>query len=289
MSTPQSLLIPAGVTVQTVRTDRGTFAAHTATPTGDLLGHVLLVPGWTGSKEDFTPILPLLSAAGFAVTAYDQRGQFETPGTPDDDYTLAGLAKDALAVAEAAAGTDLASHLLGHSFGGLVAQRAVIDHADRWTSLSLLSSGPGALTSSPTRPLEQMVAAIGTVPLADIHEQREIAAFEGTEPDGTGRRAADIVEFMARRFTANSPDSLRAMTRHLIDAPDVVDEVRATGVPVWVGRGVDDDAWPHDQQDDMAARLGTHVHVIDPSAHSPAVENPIGLVTAWRPFLEESA
>ncbi len=284
MSTPQSLLIPAGVTVQTVHTDRGDFAAHTATPTGELLGHVLLVPGWTGSKEDFTPILPLLSAAGLAVTAYDQRGQFETPGTPDDDYSLAGLAQDALAVAEAAAGTDLASHLLGHSFGGLVAQHAVIDHPDRWTSLSLLSSGPGALTSSPTRPLSQMVTAIGTVPLADIHEQREIAAFEGVE-----RRAADIVEFMARRFTANSPDSLRAMTQHLIDAPDVVDAVRATGLPVWVGRGVDDDAWPHAQQDDMAARLGTRVHVIDPSAHSPAVENPIGLITAWRPFLEESA
>ncbi len=279
MSTPQSLLIPAGVTVQTVHTDRGDFAAHTATPTGELLGHVLLVPGWTGSKEDFTPILPLLSAAGLAVTAYDQRGQFETPGTPDDDYSLAGLAQDALAVAEAAAGTDLASHLLGHSFGGLVAQHAVIDHPDRWTSLSLLSSGPGALTSSPTRPLEQMAEAIGTVPLLDIHQAREA----GVE------RPADIAEFMERRFTSNAEASLRAITQHLIDAPDVVDAVRATGLPAWVGRGVDDDAWPHAQQDDMAARLGTRVHVIDPSAHSPAVENPIGLINAWRPFLEESA
>lgn len=279
MSTPQSLLIPAGVTVQTVHTDRGDFAAHTATPTGELLGHVLLVPGWTGSKEDFTPILPLLSAAGLAVTAYDQRGQFETPGTPDDDYSLAGLAQDALAVAEAAAGTDLASHLLGHSFGGLVAQHAVIDHPDRWTSLSLLSSGPGALTSSPTRPLEQMAEAIGTVPLLDIHQAREA----GVE------RPADIAEFMERRFTSNAEASLRAITQHLIDAPDVVDAVRATGLPAWVGRGVDDDAWPHAQQDDMATRLGTRVHVIDPSAHSPAVENPIGLINAWRPFLEESA
>lgn len=281
MSTPQSLLIPAGVTAQTVHTDRGDFAAHTATPTGDLRGHVLLVPGWTGSKEDFTPILPLLSAAGFAVTAYDQRGQFETPGTPDDDYSLAALAEDAIAVAEAAASTDRGSHLLGHSFGGLVAQRAVIDHTDRWTSLSLLSSGPGALVSSPARPLEQLVEAIGTVPLIDIHEQRESAALEDSE-----HRPADIAEFMARRFTSNSPDALRAMTQHLIGAPDVVDALRATGVPVWVGRGADDDAWPHEQQDDMAARLGTHVHVIDPAAHSPAVENPIGLMAEWRPFLE---
>ncbi|MGJ9423832.1 alpha/beta fold hydrolase [Aeromicrobium sp. CF3.5] len=284
MSTPQSLLIPAGVTAQTVHTDRGAFAAHTATPTGDLRGHVLLVPGWTGSKEDFTPILPLLSAAGFAVTAYDQRGQFETPGTPDDDYSLAALAVDAIAVAEAAAGTDRGSHLLGHSFGGLVAQRAVVGHPDRWTSLSLLSSGPGALMSSPTRPLERLMEAIGTVPLADIHEARERAVLDGPDP-----RPSDITEFLARRFTANSPDALRAMTQHLLSAPDAIEEVRAVGLPVWVGRGADDDAWPHEQQDDMAARLGTHVHVIDPAAHSPAVENPIGLMAAWRPFLEVPA
>lgn len=278
MSVPQSLLVPAGVTVQTVRTARGDFAAHTATPTGEQRGHVVLVPGWTGSKEDFTPILPLLSAAGFAVTAYDQRGQFETPGSAEDDYSLAGLAQDAVAVAEASA-SGRGSHLLGHSFGGLVAQRAVIDHPDRWVSLSLLSSGPGALGSSPARPLDRMVEAIGTVPLADIHESREA----GVE------RPADIAEFLARRFAANSVDALRAMTQHLIDAPDLVDDVHATGLPVWVGRGADDDAWPHEQQDDMAARLGTGVHVIDPAAHSPAVENPIGLIEVWRPFLEVPA
>lgn len=279
MSTPQSLLIPAGVTVQTVHTDRGDFAAHTAVPTRDLRGHVLLVPGWTGSKEDFTPILPLLSAAGFAVTAYDQRGQFETPGAPDGDYSLAALAQDAVAIADAAPGADLGSHVLGHSFGGLVAQRAVIDHADRWKSLSLLCTGPGALASSPTRPLERMVEAIGTVPLLDIHQARE-AGIE---------RPADIAEFIERRFTTNGEASLRAMTQHLIDAPDVIDDVRAVGLPVWVGRGVDDDAWPYEQQDHMASRLGTSVHVIDPAAHSPAVENPIGLINAWRSFLEVPA
>lgn len=279
MSIPQSLLIPAGVTVQTVSTGRGEFAAHTAVPTGDLRGHVLLVPGWTGSKEDFTPILPLLSAAGFAVTAFDQRGQFETPGAPDDDYSLSALAADAVAVADATSGDDRRCQLLGHSFGGLVAQRAVIDHPDRWKSLSLLSTGPGALTSSPARPLERMVEAIGTVPLADLHEARE-AGIE---------RPADIAEFLARRFTTNSPASLRAITQHLIGAPDVIDDVHATGLPVWVGRGADDDAWPHDQQDRMASRLGTSVHVIDPAAHSPAVENPIGLINAWRPFLEVPA
>ena len=99
------------------------------------------------------------------------------------------------------------------------------------------------------------------------------------------KRAPDIAEFLLRRFTSNDPMSLKAMTRALIDAPDRIDELAALPVPVWVGRGADDDAWPHDIQAAMAKRLGTEIHVIENSAHSPAVENTQGLADAWLPFL----
>jgi len=38
----------------------------------------------------------------------------------------------------------------------------------------------------------------------------------------------------------------------------------------------------------MAKRLGTEIHVIEDSAHSPAVENPQGFADAWLPFLVTS-
>ena len=41
---------------------------------------VLLVPGYTGSKEDFIAVLAPLAAAGHEVLAIDQRGQYESPG-----------------------------------------------------------------------------------------------------------------------------------------------------------------------------------------------------------------
>ncbi len=44
---------------------------------------VLFVPGYTGTKEDFAPLLPLLAAAGLRAVAMDLPGQYETPG-PDD-------------------------------------------------------------------------------------------------------------------------------------------------------------------------------------------------------------
>jgi pimeloyl-ACP methyl ester carboxylesterase len=236
-------------------------------------GHVVLIPGWTGSKEDFTPLLPLLAAAGLDVTTYDQRGQYETPGRPGDDYSLAGYAADTAAVRDTSSFET--SALLGHSFGGLVAQHAAVADPSKWQSLSLLCTGPGALGDSPTRPLRRLVSAIGKVPLLQLHELRE----QGV------RRPAQITRFLAKRFTSNAPASLKAMTQLLIDAPDLVDEVAATGLPCWVGRGADDDAWPHDVQALMARRLGTEIHVVPDSAHSPAVENPSGLVAAWLPFL----
>lgn len=194
MSTPQSVTVPDGVEATRVETPRGSFAAHVARIDAPA-GHVLLVPGWTGSKEDFTPLLPLLAQAGFDATAYDQRGQFETPGTPQDDYTLPALAADAAAVAGAVA--DRPVHVIGHSFGGLVAQTAAVEHPTRWRSLSLLCTGPGALGDSPTRPLRRLAEAIGTVPLLDLHRLRERAT--AVPPP------ADVAAFLERRFVANSP------------------------------------------------------------------------------------
>src|SRR6478609_1537076 len=63
-------------------------------------GTVLLVAGYTGSKEDFAPLLAPLAEAGYRVVAIDQRGQYESPG-PDDPaaYSVAELAADVVAVA----------------------------------------------------------------------------------------------------------------------------------------------------------------------------------------------
>ena len=63
-------------------------------------GTALLVAGYTGSKEDFAPLLAPLAEAGYRVVALDQRGQFESPG-PDDPaaYSVTELGLDVVAVA----------------------------------------------------------------------------------------------------------------------------------------------------------------------------------------------
>lgn len=274
MSVPQTLILPHGVSATRIATARTMHAVHMARAQ-NRIGSILLIPGWTGSKEDFTPILPMLAAQGYDVVAYDQRGQFETPGEHDDDYSLEALAEDAFALARASFRPG-PLHILGHSFGGLVAQALATTHRSDLATLSLVCSGPGALGDSPTRPLQRMVNALGKHPLLQIHEIRNRGM----------KHPAQITAFLTRRFTSNSAVSLRAMTQHLIDAPDVIDEVAATRIPAFVARGAEDDAWLFDAQDDMAARLGTEVVVLPSAAHSPAVEAPEELVEAWLPFLQ---
>ena len=51
----------------------GTPSACAASAPGGAGGsRVLLVPGYTGSKEDYAPVLPFLGEAGWDVLAYSQ-------------------------------------------------------------------------------------------------------------------------------------------------------------------------------------------------------------------------
>ena len=99
MSTPPFLELPAGVRATSLPTPRGELAALSAEPAQETGAPVLLVPGYTGSKEDFIAVLAPIAAAGHRVVALDQRGQFETPGDGDpSSYDVKVLADDVLAV-----------------------------------------------------------------------------------------------------------------------------------------------------------------------------------------------
>lgn len=284
MSTPRSLALDPAVRPRTTATKRGSFATFEAGPSGTGLPHgaALLVPGFTGSKEDFAAVLPLLAAAGWVVATYDQRGQYETAGEPGDEYTLEGFAADARAVADALLGVGEKVHLVGHSFGGLVAAEAALAEPDHWASLTLMCSGPGGLPAGAGR--EEALAAAAAIPrdgLAAVYQtklDRDLSRGQPTPP-------VDIAAFLRRRFLANSSHSLAAITRLLADAEDRTADLARLEVPVVVVRGAGDDAWPHDVQDGLAAAVGTYVEVIQGAAHSPAVEQPEltrdALVRGW--------
>ena len=294
MSTPKTLQLPSGVQRRTIETSRGAFAALEALPVNGVHERqpALLVPGYTGSKEDFLLILQALAAAGRQVVAIDMRGQFETPGGDDPaEYRLDALAADVAAIAEQL-GPDPEGkgiHLLGHSLGGLVAREALLGGTvlargdDRpsspspaITSLTLMSSGPGALTGPRSVILQALLTELnGTAPRA---LQAEVERIWKTrlEPEAVaGGVPVEIIDFLRTRLLHSSPMGLRAMGEALLSCPDRVQALAdLDGLPFMVVYGENDDAWEPAAQEDMAARLRAQRVCIPAAAHSPAVEAP---------------
>jgi pimeloyl-ACP methyl ester carboxylesterase len=241
-------------------------------PDGDATP-ALLLPGFTGSKEDFAMILPPLAAAGRRVVAIDQRGQYESAG-PDDPaaYTIEALATEVHTVlAELSRADRRPVHLLGHSFGGLVARAATIAEPAAVASLTLLGSGPSAIDGTRKERLQAIRPLLTRSGMSAVYEAMERLA---ESVDGRPPLPPALREFLRRRFLASSEIGLQVMGEALLTEPDRIDGLRETQVPVLVTHGVGDDAWPPAVQAEMARRLGARHEVIPAALHSPAVENP---------------
>jgi pimeloyl-ACP methyl ester carboxylesterase len=273
VSTPPYVDLPTSARRVTLATTRGPLVGLRVEAVGEPAGTVLLVPGWTGSKEDFIAVLEPLAALGWTTVAYDQRGQYESIG-PDDEsaYTLARLAEDLLEVIG-----DLGPgpvHVVGHSFGGLVSREAALAAGGQGlASLTLLCSGPGTLPQRHHDGMGALHSALPHVPLEVVYDVKEAADHEG----GWVPPSEAVGAFMRRRFTSNNPYGLRAKTGILLDTPDRTAELAALardGFPVAVAYGPSDDAWTLEEQDSVAVAVGTTPVVVTGAGHSPAAELP---------------
>ncbi|ESP99867.1 Hydrolase [Streptomyces sp. GBA 94-10 4N24] len=264
-------------------TERGEFAVLDARPAGAERGTALLVPGYTGSKEDFIALLEPLAEAGFRVVAVDGRGQYETPGPADEAaYARPELAADVLAQVAAVRGPGRV-HLLGHSLGGQIARAAVLRDAEPFRSLTLLSSGPAEVSGEQQQRIELLTAAMAAMDMGQVWDAIQALATpeELAEPDEDGTRADAALR---ARWLRHSPAQLTATGRQLRTEPDLVAELAACGLPVQVVSGERDDTWPVELMDDMARRLKAARVVIPGAEHSPNTDNPADTARALAEF-----
>ena len=304
MSTPTSLDLPDGVRRTTISTSRGAFAALEALPVSGVCERdpALLVPGYTGSKEDFIPVLDLLADDSRQVIAIDMRGQYETAGPGDPGgYAAAALGADVLAIMQATG----ARHLVGHSYGGLIGREAVLagDGAE-FASFTLMSSGPGALTGPRATELRAMLDTLGadgdgqsyggSPDRAALRDGPNRAALrdgiagmwrDHLEPQAVAAGVpGPIVAFLGRRMRGNDPEGLVLMAAHMLAAPDRTDELARLDLPMLVIYGENDNAWSPEAQENMAWRLGARRLCIPAAVHSPAVEAPATTASALTQF-----
>lgn len=246
---------------------------------------VLLVPGYTGSKEDFLPLLRPLAEAGYRAVAIDQRGQFESAWAASPaGYTLEALAEDLCQLAADLASAGSGLHLVGHSMGGLVGRAAVLAKSELFDSFTLMSSGPAAVTGLRRALLDAGEAVLAQQGMAGLWSQLETSARADPK---FARSSPALLDFLRTRFLASDPVGLQVMGHELRTVADRTDELAGAGLPMLVLHGESDDAWAPALQAGMARRLGAAHTVIAAAAHSPAVENPTATLRALLDFWQD--
>lgn len=222
----------------------------------------VLIHGYTGSKEDFSFIGPLLAAEGYRVLTSDNRGQHESEHSSDsEDYSIASLARDQAQLVEHFGLNK--PHLLGHSFGGLVAQRAAVDFPDLWQSLTIFCSGPSG-----------MLENYGVRDDLEFLENHSMAEL-WTADRAAKNEGMPFYDTRVARWHMSDKSSVMRHARHLLNEPSILPQLAQTGLPAHVIRGEFDDAWPHDVQAQMADQLAAPLSIIAGGGHCPNEEYPV--------------
>ncbi|MGW3581343.1 alpha/beta fold hydrolase [Streptomyces rubiginosohelvolus] len=268
MSRPPTFTPPPCARARVLATERGDFAVLDAVPRTPARATALLLPGYTGSKEDFVALLEPLTGAGYRVVAVDGRGQFESQGTGrQETYAQGELARDVLAQAAALGEVPGELHLLGHSLGGQIARAAVLLDSSPFRSLTLMSSGPAEVVAAQRDKVKMLSDALSVLSMDEVWQAMQ--AMDPPQDADTGDGAD-----MRRRWLAHNPAQLIATGAQLAAEPDRVDELATVGLPVHVLSGERDDVWPVELFDAMARRLGARRTTIAGAEHSPNTARP---------------
>jgi pimeloyl-ACP methyl ester carboxylesterase len=234
---------------------------------------VLLVPGATGSKEDFALMLPLLAAAGYRAESFDLAGQYESAAAgperlrpPRHRYEYSLFVDDLITIVESG---RTPVHMLGYSFAATVAQIALAQRPDLFASLTLLSAPP--------RPGQGFLGIKWIGRASSLASDRIGASLMiwGVRHN-LNRAPPGRVELVHKRFLQTRRASVDDIIALMKRAPDMRAAVAATPIPKLVAVG-EHDLWPLALHRNLAREIGASIAVYR-TGHSPCEESPHQLV-----------
>jgi proline iminopeptidase len=216
----------------------------------------------------------------------DHRGNGRSSRPDPDTLTMTQWADDAAAVA-ALVGNGEPVIVIGHSFGGFIAQELAISHPAVVRALILVATTPGQLGR------DELPAPAGP-PIPD-----KFAALLATMPATDGELAAGMADLAPAYLHIAAPELLTALMADTIFSAvamrrgfeelatwSSVDRLAAVGMPVLVIAGRHDafTAWP--QAERIANRLPDgEVIVFENSAHFPWLDEPAAFFDALMDWL----
>ena len=230
---------------------------------------VLLLPGATGSKEDFALMLPQLADAGYYALSCDIAGQYESAGAgpehlvpPRKHYDYELFTNDFIALLESGEGP---AHVVGYSFAAIVAQLAFERRPELFRTLTLLSCPPE--------------------PGNSFRGVQRIGRFSGLAGPRVGAAlmiwgirsnvvwvAPNRLRFVRSRFRLTRRQSVRDIFGLMQHAPDLRPVLAAATLPKLVAVG-EHDLWPLALHRRFAQAIGAKIAVYR-GGHSPSETSP---------------
>jgi pimeloyl-ACP methyl ester carboxylesterase len=273
-------------TTKTVTTDDGIGLVATCTSVRDDAPGLVLVHGFGGAKEDFGDHTEAL-ARDHRVVVFDHRGHGDSGG-PDDAaaYSLDRLARDTLAVADAF-GLDT-FRLLGHSMGGMVAQRVVRRQPERVDALVLMDTAAGPPTGIDTE-LVRLGAQVALTEgmtvlreLLDEHDPLGSPAHERVVAERPG-----FEEYGDYKWSRLAPAMWSALVVEITTQEDGLAALVDVARPTLVIVGEQDDSFIEPSYAMADVLPDSRLVVIPDAGHSPQFENPSVWFVALSGFLDE--
>lgn len=246
----------------------------------------VLVHGFTGCRADWETQLPALAKLGRTI-AIDQRGQGESDRADRATYHFAQLADDLRGFADAL-GLERFD-LLGHSMGGMVAQRFALAHPDRVASLVLMDTASASLGDRMPRDMFEKGAALARAAgMQKLHEIIRANAASSPLRTAADRRleqewgADRYWSRVQKAFTAMDVEAFEALGTQLGSAEATTPRLGEIRCATTVLVGAGDTPFLEPSKVMHHAIAGSKLAVIPDAGHCPQIEAP----DAWLAAIE---
>jgi pimeloyl-ACP methyl ester carboxylesterase len=237
---------------------------------------VVLTHGLGGRLDFFAPHVDALTAR-HRVLRWDLRGAGGSE-TPPGPYSPTLFAQDLAALLEALG--ENGAYVVGHSGGGVVAQRFALDFPERTRGLVLASTSSevGEKASAAWHRLADTIERDGFGPADREPDPRGFGpAFAAAHPD--------VVRELAARTRENDPRAYAASAR-AFGAYNWTDELERVTAPTLILQGLADRMTPPGGSVILSRRLPSARLVMVPDAgHNLPIEMPVLFTTAILAFL----
>lgn len=239
---------------------------------------VLVLPGVPSDFAFYGPVLHCLDGATFSYAFPDYRGFGRSRGI-EGSYLFPELVGDILALADHLGWPRF--HLVGHSFGGILAQRVVVEARDRVISVVAVTPGPACGLKPEPAAREFLLGSVDS----DENIRAALDLMTGNRLSAVWR------DWMVR--TARQSMTRAAYLGYLTLAMDTdfSEMLRGSATPFLVLAGEYDRAYPPDlmRRTLLSWLPNAALEVMPNCGHFPMQEAPVYLATIIEAFMQRHA